>query len=272
MKNYGLTQNAELLILGHSHIMLALNKDIIEKHLKIKVSKYAREGVNIEERYLMAQQYLNSPHSINLKSVIIGVDPYLFTRGGLSQNSYINFYPFIGDNLIDGYVRKNTTLPEYLKIKMLPLCRYNDAALNSALSGWLRKSGASYKYGIVDIERVKKEIANGKYRPIRRDAKMEEVFQQTIEAFTQRGVRVILLNTPILNLYNELEPQAHQAINDFYEQCAKNNNLVEYWDYSRSLETEYKYFRDPIHLNRDGQTQLSKSLVQRFENEHYFKN
>ena len=270
IRTYGLSQNSDLLILGHSHIMLALNKDILEKELDIKVSKYTREGVNVEERFLMAQQYLNRPHSGKLKCVIIGVDPYLFTRGGLSQNSYINFYPFIEDKGIDTYVRDNSSSQEYWKIKLLPLCRYSDTALNSAISGWLRQSGASHKYGIVDIGRVKKEISAGQYRHIFRDAKMEVIFQKTIEAFTQRGIKVILLNTPLIDLYNALEPDAHKDVMSFYEQCARSNNLIEYWDYSRFIEDDYTLFRDPIHLNRNGQTKVSQAIAQRLEKEHIF--
>ena len=263
MRTYGLTQNSEMLILGHSHVMLALNKDILEEKLNILVSKYTREGVNVEERYLMAQQYLNSPHSRNLKCVIIGVDPYLFNSGGLSQNSYINFYPFMGDTIIDSYVRKNSTPEEYWKVKLLPLCRYSDAAINSALSGWLKRSGASKKYGIVDISRVKKEIAIGKYRRIFRNAKMETFLQMTIESFTKRGIKVILVNTPLLDLYNNLEPEAHQSVASFYAKCALDSPLVEYWDYSRFFETDYLLFRDPIHLNRNGQMKFSEEIARR---------
>jgi len=269
-RNYGLTQASDLLILGHSHIMLALNKDILEQELQIKVSKYTREGVNIEERFLMARQYLNSGHAYNLKCIIIGVDPYLFTRGGLSQNSYINFYPFLGDSEIEKYVRQHSDTSEYWKIKLLPLCRYNDTALNSSLSGWLKPSGASRKFGIVDVERVKNEIAAGNYRPILQDSQMEEVFNNTISEFTQCGIRVILLNTPLIDLYNQLEPQAHQRIANFYNQCAAENPLVEYWDYSRFIETEYTLFRDPIHLNRHGQLRLSNEIAKQLKNGHYF--
>ena len=270
MRNYGLVQDSELLILGHSHVMLALNKDILEKELGIRVSKYTREGVNVEERFLMAEQYLNVNHFGKLKCVIIGVDPYLFSRGGLSANSYVNFYPFLGDDKIESYIRENSTALEYWKIKLLPLCRYNDTALNSALSGWLKHSGASRKYGVVDAERVKREIADGKYRHILRDAQMEAVFQKTIELFTNRGIQVILLNTPLLDLYNVLEPEEHRAIDDFYSHCAQDNKLVHYWNYSRSIEKEYSLFRDPIHLNRNGQTHLSQAISKRLVDEHVF--
>ena len=270
MRNYGLVQDSNMLILGHSHIMLALNKDILGKELNVPVSKYTREGVNIEERFLMAQQYLNSPHSGKLKCVIIGVDPYLFNRGGLSQNSYVNFYPFLGDTVIDSYIRKNSTPLEYWKVKSLPLCRYSDSTINSAISGWFKKNGASNKYGVVDITRVKKEIAIGKYRPILRDAKMEAVFQKTIDCFTQRKIRVILLNAPLLDLYNNLEPEAHKELDSIFTQCANTNALVEYWDYSRAFEHDYSLFRDPIHLNRNGQMKLSNEVAKRLKMEHYF--
>lgn len=77
-KGFGLRQESEILIVGHSHMMMGVDRDKLEKGLKCKISKYTRTGVSLPERYLMTQQYLNSKYSKKLKAALIGVDAFTF--------------------------------------------------------------------------------------------------------------------------------------------------------------------------------------------------
>lgn len=79
-KGFGLRQESEILIVGHSHMMMGVDRDKLEKGLKCKISKYTRTGVSLPERYLMTQQYLNSKYSKKLKAALIGVDALLFQK------------------------------------------------------------------------------------------------------------------------------------------------------------------------------------------------
>jgi hypothetical protein len=84
---YGLKQHAGILLLGHSHLMLATDKNALEQGAGMKVSKYTIEGVDVHNRYIMAKQYIDSQYSDSLKIVLYGVDPYTFVKGGLSKNA-----------------------------------------------------------------------------------------------------------------------------------------------------------------------------------------
>ena len=75
---YGLKSNADVLMLGHSHLMLAIDKQLLEESSGLKVAKYTREGVNMADRRVMAQQYF-STCSAKPEIVILSIDPWLFT-------------------------------------------------------------------------------------------------------------------------------------------------------------------------------------------------
>jgi len=269
LRQYGLHKDAEILILGHSHVMLALNAETMQEKLGMSVSKYTREGVNVPERKLMAEHYLRLHPKAPLKYVIYGVDPYLFTMEGLSANSYLNFLPFMDDPAIDRYVKANASSVEYWKNKMLPLCRFSDGAINAGISGWMRHSGESLKTGKLDIEKTRMEIANGKIRLIKINSEAVQCFQETVALFTARGCKVILLNTPIIDLYNQEEAEMHQKVEAIYRKMAAESNLIEYIDLCPKYETRYELFRDPIHLNRDGQREITDSVVSHLKNEDY---
>lgn len=101
---YGLNQYSEILLVGHSHLMLATDKQQMEQDLGMKVSKYTREGVNVSDRKIMIQQYLDSGYGDSLKVVLYGVDLCTFTGEGLSANSFKLFYPFMDDKKIGEYI------------------------------------------------------------------------------------------------------------------------------------------------------------------------
>lgn len=265
-RTYGLSKDSELLILGHSHIMLALNAGVLERGLKVSVSKYTREGVTVAERKLMAEQYLAEHKAGKLRLVVYGVDPYLFNSAGLSENSCINFYPMFDDPVIAPYIRKNTTHGEYCKLLLLPLCRFHDAAVNAGISGWFRTGRGSFKTGRVDLGKVRYDIRQGKVRRITIQPESLRLFRKTIRLFTERGIRVILLNTPILDLYNALEPEAHVEVDAVFRDTARDP-LAEYWDLNPIYEHDYELFRDPIHLNRGGQTRVSEFLAEKLRHE-----
>lgn len=265
-RTYGLSKDAEVLILGHSHVMLALDAAMMEKNLHLPISKYTREGVTVSERKLMAEQYLAEHTSGKLRTVIYGVDPYLFNSAGLSENSYVNFYPMLGDPIIAQYLKRQMPRTEYCQQLLLPLCRYQDTTLYSGLAGWVRSNGASFKTGQVDLNRTRHEIAMGNFRKIQIQRESLEIFRQTLRMFTDRGIRVILLNTPIIDLYNRLEPDAHAEVEAIYR-AAADDPLVEYWDLNAEYERKYELFRDPIHLNRQGQAAITQAVIAKWHHE-----
>ena len=262
-KFYGLNQDSEILIIGHSHIMLATDKDRLEKELSVKVSKYTREGVNVSDRKIMIEQFLNTNNCDSLKIVLYGVDLCTFTGEGLSENSYKLFYPFMNDHNTSEYVYNSTDALDYWLHKLLRTHRYNDDGIkNGALRGWLN-NWSNMKYGKVDIEKYKKRLVAGNERHIQMNSELIKDFKESIDMLTSRGIKVILINTPTLDLLNDFEPEKFIQMTNWFESFAMENNLIEYWDFNPMYSSDYNLFYDRLHLNVDGQEVITEELIKR---------
>lgn len=263
---YGLNQHSEILLVGHSHLMLATDKQQMEHDLGMKVSKYTREGVNVSDRKMMIQQYLDSGYGDSLKVVLYGVDLCTFTGEGLSANSFKLFYPFMDNKKIGEYIYEHGGATDYWIHKLIRLTRFSDDALkNAALRGWLH-NWSNYKNGTIDVEAYKKFLENGAERHIQMNPKLIEEFNETIDMLTSRGVRVILVNTPTLDLLNNYEPHKFKVIVTCFEEFASESDLVEYWDFNPEYSHQHELFYDRLHLNSDGQKVLSKIITNRIVN------
>lgn len=262
---YGLNQHAEVLLVGHSHLMLATDKQQMEHDLGMKVSKYTREGVNVSDRKMMIQQYLDSGYADSLKVVLYGVDLCTFTGEGLSANSYKLFYPFMDDKKIGEYIYEQGGAQDFWLHKLVRVTRFSDDALkNAALRGWLH-NWSNYKSGTIDVEAYKKVLENGDERHIQMNKELIEEFNETIGMLTSRGVKVILVNTPTLDLLNAYEPDKYQMMVDWFQQYADSLDLVEYWDFNPEYSHRHELFYDRIHLNVQGQQVISPLIAERVE-------
>ncbi len=260
---FGLTQHSQVLFVGHSHLMLAVDKSDFERRANVKVSKYCREGVNVADRYEMVKQYLSLPTSDSLRVVIYGVDQFMFTGEGLSQNSYKLFYPFMDEKNIDSYIHNSTDLFDYCLHKTVWTTRYSDALLNSSLRGWCN-NWSNYKMGQLNVDALKKQIADGKQRHIHFEKDLIERFERTLQLLQERGIIVVLVNTPIAQPLNEYEPTEYQRIIDYFQDKAAQSPLVYYWDFNPDYSEQYELFFDPIHLNIKGQEVINEQLILRF--------
>lgn len=257
---FGITQHSKVLFIGHSHLMLALDKNKFEQETGEKISKYCREGVNVADRYEMIKQYLSLPNSDSLKIVIYGVDQFMFTGEGLSKNSYKLFYPFMDNANIDAYIRRSADFYDYSLHKVVCSTRYSDALLNSAIRGW-RGDWSNYKVGQLDVERLKSQVAEKKQRSIHFEQDLIDIFEKTLELLKQRGIITVLINTPIAEPLNQYEPQKYQRIIQYFQDKAKSSSLIHYWDLNPEFSERYDLFFDPIHLNVDGQKVINEEIV-----------
>jgi hypothetical protein len=266
---YGLNQHSDLLVVGHSHIMLSIDKDRLESGTGLKVSKYTREGVNLFDRQVMVEQYLRSAYGDSLKMVMYGVDQFSFVKSGLSENSYKLFYPFMEDQVMDTYIEKSTkNKREYYAHKLFHLTRYSDPLLNAAIRGY-RNDFSNYKYGTLDVEQLKKNIADGNKQFAREmtiDPELLSAFEKTIKTITDRGIRVILVNTPTLDLLKDADRISYQKTIEIFQLYADNSDLIEYWDFNPEYESDYSIFYDPIHLNPRGQQLITDEIINRLNN------
>jgi hypothetical protein len=265
---YGLNQSPQILLIGHSHLMLATDKTKLETGLGMKVSKYCREGVNVTDKKTMVEHFLNSGKADSLKYVLYGVDLATFTGDGLSRNSYKLFYPFIDDMYVNEYVKGNSDITDYWLHKLMKTTRFNDDGLkNSAVRGWL-DNWDNFKNNIIDIETYKKQLANGDERSIQMNDMLIRQFKETVNMITDIGVKVILINTPTLDLLNQYEPDKYADIISWYTCFAAENELVEFWDFNPQYSSDHSIFSDRIHLNRHGQQVITGEIINHLKSQN----
>jgi len=261
---YGLGNNAEIALVGHSHLMLGVDKTHLENELGVPVAKYTREGVNIGDRQIMIRQLLQ--RNANLKLVIYGVDAWSFTGEGLSANSYALFYPFMDDKTVNDYVKQQTTFSNYWIHKLLKTSRFNEGLISSSFRGYL-KNWTNLKIGEVDTERLKKQIAAGNFRKISNSQTNIDILRKTISELNQRNIKVVLLYVPTIDLYNQAEPQKFNETLEILQQIADDFESVSLFNYLEPWSHDYTLFFDPIHMNPKGQKLVTEKLIKDLEDE-----
>lgn len=264
-KFYGLNLHSEILLIGHSHLMLATNKEQMEQELGMKISKFCREGADVKDRYIMSKMFLESPYSDKLRYVMYGVDLCTFTGEGLSSNSYMAFYPFMYSESMESYIKGQASPKDFYLKKFLHLYRFNDDVTKNAAIRGLRSDWSNKKHNVIDIETYKQRLANHDERSIQMNPELISMFKETIKMFTNRGIKVILVHTPTLDLLNDYEPDKFADICKWYEDYAAGDKMIEYWDFNPDYCHRHELFNDRLHVNATGQKLISSSIVEKFK-------
>lgn len=258
---YGLNQNSKILLIGHSHLMLSVDKEKLEKELGMKVSKYCREGVNVSDRKVMVDHFLNSGHADSLEYMLYGVDLATFTKEGLSYNSYKLFYPFMDNENIDKYIKSQGANFDYILHKLIKTTRFsNDGLKNSALRG-LFSNWDNFKTNVIDIKEYREWQLKGNERHIMMNEQLIEEFKETIKSVTDMGIKVILVNTPTVDLLNQYEPYKYSEVMRWFKEYANGDELIYFLDFNPKYESKYNIFSDRIHLNKTGQQIITDEII-----------
>lgn len=260
--NYGLKQyfgigsNADILMIGHSHLMLAVDKERLEQGLGVGVAKYCREGVNVFDRQRMIQHYLDTC-SAPPKIVLYSVDPFLFTGKDLSSNSYKLFYPFMDSPVMDEYIRQEAPdVWDYWLHKLIHTSRYSDALIGSAVRGWLH-DWENLKFGQISEDAFRR----ASLRPIEFEQSYRRIFENSIKLLTDRGIKVMLVNTPVSYGFAHRNPKEYERIISYFRNFAADDNYVCYIDYNPDYSHNYTIFYDLIHMNPRGQKILTERMI-----------
>jgi hypothetical protein len=196
---YGLDVPAQVLCVGHSQTVLGVDKTGLEKLLGVPVAKFAVEGANTPDRFVMIQYYLErQPTSV--RAIVYGVDAHSFTSSGLSSSSYRLLFPFIDDELVRNYIRRNcASRSEFLLRRLLFLPRYNDLTLSLAVRGFLR-DWANYKLGKVDVDVLRQQIETGRFRRIAFDKENIQAFEEMVDFVMNRHLNLLLAYIPTIDI------------------------------------------------------------------------
>lgn len=255
---YGLKSDADILMLGHSHLMLAVDKKLLEEYSGLEAAKYTREGVNMADRRVMAEHYFSTCSS-KPATVILSIDPWLFTGEGLSLNSHTLFYPFMDTPATGDYIRRSVTSPfEYYRVKLLRSSRYNALLLNASLRGWLKKWD-NFKFGVVDTSRYSTEEALKNFRPITFNSKLMDDFSSTLEFLAEKEAHVILLNTPVWQPVVRAQQAGYDQTMHIIDSLAHIHcPEAVIIDLVPEFSGRTELFFDPIHMNPEGQREVTE--------------
>lgn len=258
-KSFGLNQHSKVLMLGHSHIAMGINAEMIEKVFDCKVTKYSRAGVDIHSRCLMGYQYLNSSYSDSLRLVIFGVDPHTFTTEGLSENSHKLFYPWMDSKQYDELIRKYDSSGEYLFHKIFKLSRYDQDLYTSVLKGALGSNDENLKTNGLPTG---KDYESQKGTVICFNESLMKDFEKTIDDISLRGINVLLVQTPIAKFVLNGQDENYKKITDYYQSIADKYDNVYYINFTGDIHADYDLFFNPTHVNVRGQKVFTERLCE----------
>jgi hypothetical protein len=257
---YGLNEPAAVLCVGHSHTVLGIDKVELERQLGVPVAKFAVEGANTADRLMMIRYYFSrQPKSV--RAVVYDVDGHTFTGAGLSSSSYQLLFPFIDDPEIRAYIKQNCiSSTEYWLRRLFCLPRYNELTLSLAVRGYLHR-WTSFKFGKVDVSRLANEIREGRFRHIEFDQENSKQFEKTVAFVCSQDSSLFLAYLPTIDVFNAAEPEKFGHTMEIFKSYAATNSSVNFLDYNETFQSRHELFRDPIHLNRDGQKEVTARLA-----------
>lgn len=258
---YGLDIGAEILLIGHSHTVLGVDKERLEALTGLRVAKYAREGANMADREVMIKHYLER-HPDTVRFIVFGVDAHSFTAEGLSKNSYQLFLPFMADPVVRDFLTAQQAMAglEWWLRKILHTARFNETTLNLAVRG-LQGNWRNYKRGRVDVARLQKQLANGDFRRIAFNASEQAHFAAIRDMLRTRGIDLLLVYYPTVDLFNRAEPERFAQAMTLLAGFADPDNGVWLLDYNAEYASRHELFFDPVHLNVDGQAEITERLA-----------
>ncbi len=254
---YGINQDAEILIIGHSHMMKTCNKVKLEQGLNKKIAKYCREGVLVKQRHKMVQHFLLYQKNHTVPYVLYGVDPHMFNNSNdLSTNSYKLFYPFMETPAMDEYVWQETSLWDYALHKYIRSTRYSDTAIYRSARGWLNY-WESKANGVISNEKWS--------QPAPWKVNMPEdnvnIFHETLDLLINNGAHVILVYPSIIKSYETSNPEAFQYMMNYFQSLADAHPKIDFLNYAPIISHRQELFEDPVHLNRQGEAIITENLI-----------
>ncbi|MGY6560056.1 MAG: hypothetical protein ACXIT9_12325 [Nitritalea sp.] len=256
---YGLRPESRSAILGHSHIMLGIDVYQLQEFYGRPVAKYAREGANVHDLLLMGRHLREQ--APELERVFIGIDPWMFTESGLSENSAKLFYPFLNSPAVRAGISEQVESMEYLFKLLIRSSRYNELLMGSVYRGYTA-NWRNLKTGTLEGQDPERLVKNFGLRQIQSSPAMKETFEMLVEEFRQAGIEVHLVYTPTFYAFNAQNPEAFQAEIAYFQHFTAQQEGLHLHAFTEEWTREAGYFFDPIHLNQRGQAAVTQALIE----------
>lgn len=266
---FGLDKPSQVVFVGHSRTILGIDEEFFGRQLGVKAAKFAVNGANTIDRAAMVRYFLKKRPEV--KMVVYDVEESSFTGEGLSSNSYRLFFPFIDDPDVAEYLKSQCkSADEFWLRKILRSSRYDEVTFALSMRGWFGVK-ENLKLQKFNPALAKRAVEKGQSRPVAVDTRQYDVFLHTINFATNRGVKMVLVNMPSVDIINRTDPLKREDIRYLFRKLASENPNVVFFDYSRAFETRYDLFYDTIHMNAKGQQVLTEDLAQKIRGTAYFK-
>lgn len=260
-KFYGFEKGPSILINGSSMSLSGFHKTEIEKQVHQKVVVYAKEGVGVEDRYAMLQQFFSDHHS-SVKTVIYEINPLLFSDKLTAANVYTIFYPFMDNNAIDDYINKRATRFEYYVHKYFRSARFDVLTINFVLKGYMNNYD-NFKTNSINPETVyfTKEESGKKMIELNKDK--VAVFENTIKLLQDNNTKVILVMMPIYyQKQATFDSTSFNQLGEYYKKFAGSKKNISFLDLNTNdISHHALFFADVLHLNREGQKKVTAVVV-----------
>lgn len=264
--NYGLKQYyclwpADILIIGHSMSEMAIDRDLLQEQIGHTVAKYCMNGTAIPDRFVMIRHYIEST-GYKPKVILYDIGPRSFSDG-LSVNSHALFYPFINESpTVANYVRSNATSRDYYLKMLVPLSRYDDSRIGAVVRGY-RHDWKNRSVKQLNIEHLKRQIAKGSFWKIHLNPDTQAAFEETLDFLEMQGIRLFLLHLPNVDLLNNAEPEKAAEAIEYIKTAVSRHPNVTFIDANSAFESRHELFIDPLHLNPQGQQEVTTFLAKK---------
>ncbi|MCR5381426.1 MAG: hypothetical protein K6G44_10630 [Lentisphaeria bacterium] len=259
LKQYYCLWPADILIIGHSMSEMAIDRDMLEKQTGHTVAKYCMNGTSIPDRLVMIRHYIETTGH-KPKAILYDIGPRSFSSG-LAVNSHALFYPFINESpTVANYVRSNATSRDYYLKLCVPLSRYDDSRLGAVIRGY-RHDWKNRSVKQLNIEHLKRQIIIGSFWKVQLNPDTQAVFEETLDFLETQDIRLILLYLPNVDLLNNAEPEKSAEALNYIKEAASHHSNVTFIDANSPFESRYELFIDPLHLNPQGQQEVTTFLA-----------
>ncbi|WAT17566.1 hypothetical protein OZN62_11645 [Aurantiacibacter sp. MUD11] len=256
---FGLDQPEAVVMVGHSHVVLGLDKSQLERDLGVPVANYARAGAQLEDRILMARHYAEL-HPDGVRGIIFGVDHHLFTARGLSSNSHLLFYPHMDDPLVGNLLHQRASDDWEIAVRRIShLARYNDVLLNASIRGWLGNWDNAV-VGRFNPETLAARVAAGNYRRIVINPDQVAALEAFLAESEEQGWPVFLTFVPTTAQWQAIEPDKAAEVDALLQGLADRHDNVTFIDLRDPWSERTEFFIDPIHLNAAGSREVTADL------------